>query len=59
MGKVKDLAMQVIQRLPDDATFDDVMYELYVNHQIQKGLDQLDRGEGISHEEVMKRLSDK
>ncbi|MGH7339235.1 MAG: hypothetical protein ACREKH_01965 [Candidatus Rokuibacteriota bacterium] len=30
MSKVKEQARQIVDRLPEDATWDDVMYELYV-----------------------------
>jgi len=56
MEKWKDEAKKVIDRLPDDAAFDDLIYELYVNHQIQTGLEQLKEGKIVSHEEVKKRL---
>lgn len=32
----KALAVQMIQRLPDDATFDDMQYHLYVLEKIRK-----------------------
>ena len=56
MEKWKDEAKKVIDRLPDNAAFDDLIYELYVNHQIQTGLKQLKEGKIVSHEEVKKRL---
>lgn len=56
MGKLKEEMKKIIEKLPEDATFDDAMYELYVNHQIETGLDQLKNGQTVSHEEAKKRL---
>jgi predicted transcriptional regulator len=36
--KVKDEARRLIERLPDDATWDDLMHEIYVRQAIEAGL---------------------
>jgi len=56
MGKLKEEAKKIIDKLPEEVTFDDLMYELYVNHQIQIGLDQLANGQVVSHDDAKKRL---
>ncbi len=53
----KQAAMEIIRDLPDDASPEDIIAELYFRQEIQSGLDQLDRGQGISHDEVKKRLA--
>jgi predicted transcriptional regulator len=35
---VKDEARRLIERLPDDATWDDLMYEKYVRQAIEAGM---------------------
>ena len=57
MGKLKDNARKIIDGLPDDATLDDLMYELYVNEKIQRGLDAAEKGNVYSHEEIRKKFS--
>ena len=47
----------MIQALPDDASVDDVLNEIYFRIQVDAGLDELDQGRGIPHEEVEARLS--
>ncbi len=37
--KVKDEARRLIERLPDDVTWDDVMHEIYVRQAIESGLE--------------------
>jgi predicted transcriptional regulator len=53
----KQLALEVIRNLPDSATSQDILAELYFRQQVQEGLKQLDAGEVLSHEEVKRRLS--
>jgi hypothetical protein len=53
----KDLVIDMIRRLPDDATLADIMAELYFRQKVDKGLQQLDAGEGIEHEEVKRQLA--
>jgi predicted transcriptional regulator len=54
---VKQQVIQMIQALPDEATVDDIMAELYFRLQVDAGLRELDEGKGIPHEEVEKRMS--
>jgi len=56
MNLVKDEAKKLIEKLPDTATWDDIMYELHVKKKIAAGLKAADEGRVISHEEAKKRL---
>ena len=49
-------AKQIIDHLPDQANWDDIMYELYVKQKIEKGLDAIEQGKTVSHEEARQRL---
>jgi predicted transcriptional regulator len=53
---IKEEARQVIERLPDHATWDDLIYELYVRQKIAAGLQAADEGRLVSHEEVRKKF---
>jgi len=39
----------MIQNLPDNCTYEDIQYHLYVIEKIQKGLDRADDGEVAFH----------
>ena len=54
---IKQAVIEMILRLPEDASVEDIMAELYFRQQVDEGLQQLDNGEGIEHEEVERRLS--
>jgi predicted transcriptional regulator len=54
---IKDDVKQIIDNLPDDCSLEDIQYTLYVRKKIQQGLDDLDQGNFISHEEMEKRMA--
>ena len=54
--KVKDEARRLIERLPDDATWDDLMHEIYVRQAIEAGLEDSREGRVTDSVEVRKRL---
>jgi hypothetical protein len=56
MSAVKEEAKRLIDQLPEQATWDDIMYEIYVKQKLEIAEKQADEGETISHEEVKKRL---
>ena len=56
MNLVKEEAKKLIEKMPDTATWDDIMYELYVKKKIAAGLKAADEGRVVSHEDVKKRL---
>lgn len=52
----KEAAKHTVEHLPDTATWDDIMYELYVKQKIEAGLKAAEEGRSISHEEMKRRL---
>jgi len=59
MNTIKEEAKKMIERLPDNATWDDIMYELYVKKKIAAGLKAAEEGHVVSHEDAKKRLLSK
>jgi predicted transcriptional regulator len=55
---VKEQIRAMLDRLPNDCTMEDVQYGLYVLGRVRRGLESIDRGEGIAHEEVKRRMSE-
>jgi predicted transcriptional regulator len=53
---VKEEARKLIERLPDDATWEDLQYEIYVRQAVDAGLKDSEEGRTISHEEARKRF---
>ncbi len=52
----KQAALRMIERMPDDASLEDIMYELYFRKRVDRGLRELDEGKTVSHEEVKRSL---
>ena len=52
MKSVKESVLEVMQDLPDECTWDDAMYRLYVRQKIEEGLRAAERGEIVTHEDV-------
>ena len=52
----RDQMIEALRELPPDATVDDAIERLVFLAKIEAGLAELDRGEGIPHDEVKRRL---
>lgn len=53
---IKDEARRLIERLPDDATWEDLQYEIYVRQAIEAGLKDSREGRTVSLEEARRRF---
>ena len=56
MSALKEKAHEIVARLPESATWQDLAYEIQVRAKIEEGLRDLDSGRRISHEEAKSRL---
>jgi predicted transcriptional regulator len=52
----KELAVDLVKRLPDSSTLRDIAREIEFIAGVREGFSELDRGEGISLDEVAKQL---
>lgn len=59
MSQAKEAAIKIITNLPDQATWDDIMYQLYVKKKVELSLKAAEEGKVYSHEEVKKRKLNK
>lgn len=58
MHSPKHAAQALIADLPEDASYDDIQYHLYVQQVLHERLAAVDRGEVVSHEEVKRQLQE-
>jgi predicted transcriptional regulator len=56
MAKVKEEIIDMIRRMPDESSIEDIMEELYFREQVDAGLRDLAEGRTISHEEMKERV---
>ncbi|MEK6582264.1 MAG: hypothetical protein AABY50_04280 [Nitrospirota bacterium] len=57
MQTTKQEVSDLIKRLPDDCTLEDVQYHLYVLQKIERGLKDVEEGRVYTQEEVEKKMS--
>ena len=53
----KAMVLESAGELPDDCSLDEIADRIEFLAAVQKGLDQLDCGEGIPHDEIKKQLA--
>jgi hypothetical protein len=53
---IKDEAKRLIDELPDNSTWEDLMYRIYVRKAVESGLQDSREGRIVSHAEVRKRF---
>ena len=57
MQTTKQEVSNLLNRLPDDCTLEDVQYHLYVLQKIERGLKDVEEGRIYTQEEVEKKMS--
>lgn len=55
MINAKEITLEILKRLPDDCTIEDIQYQLFVVSKIQKSMERIEEEGTISHEEVEKK----
>ena len=53
---VKGEARQLVERLPDNATWDDLMEEIYVRLVVERGLRDVEAGQTLTTDQLRTRL---
>lgn len=56
LSTVKQEARRIVEQLPNDATWDDLFYEIYVRQTIEAGLRDCREGRTLPVSEVRRRL---
>lgn len=57
MNTTKQDVEQLLQKLPDDCSVEDIQYHLYVLDKVRRGLHDARMNRPLSHEEVESQLS--
>jgi len=56
MSNPKAEVSSMLQALPEDASYEDIQYHLYVLEKVKRGLERAEKEGTISHEEAKARL---
>ena len=58
MSPVKQALLEIANKLPDECTWEDVMYQLYVRQKIEDGLRDVEAGRLVSEEEIEREFGE-
>ena len=56
MSTAKEEVRLLLDQIPDDSTFEDIQYHIYVREKIQRGLKDVEEGRVVSEEEMERRM---
>jgi len=57
MSVAKEDVMHILERLPEDASLEDIQYHIYVRQKIEHGLEDVETGRTLSEEEFDRRMA--
>ena len=57
MHTAKEEVSKLLAKLPDDCTYEDIQYHLYVIQKVERGLRDAKEGRVLSQEDVEKRMA--
>jgi predicted transcriptional regulator len=57
MSTAKEEVRKMLDQIPDDASFEDIQYHIYVRGKIERGLRDIEEGHVLSQEEVERRMA--
>ena len=57
MSTAKEEVQKLLEQLPDDSSFEDIQYHIYVREKIERGLQEGKEGRLLSQEDVERRMS--
>lgn len=55
---LKQKVMESIDKLPPDASMDEIIERIYFIHKVETGLKQSEEGDLVDHEEVRKKIDE-
>jgi len=56
MVNAKQKSLEVINTLPDNSSFEDIIYNIYIQYKVALSLDDIKHGRVISHEDLRKEV---
>ena len=57
MSTAKDEVQKMLKQIPDDSSFEDIQYHIYVQEKIEHGLKDIEEGRILDQEEIERRMS--
>ena len=57
MNTAKEEVRKMLDQIPDDVSYEDIQYHIYVREKIERGIKDVEEGRVVSQEEVEQRMS--
>lgn len=57
MNTAKEEVRKILDQIPDDVSYEDIQYHIYVREKIERGLKDVEEGRVLSQEEAEQRMS--
>lgn len=57
MATAKELTTELVQRQPDDSSYDEIVRDLAFDLMVQRGLKDSDEGRTVANEEMERRIN--
>jgi len=57
MSTAKEEVRKLLEQLPDDSSFEDIQYHIYVREKIERGLQEIKEGRVLSQDEAERRMA--
>jgi hypothetical protein len=57
VATAKEEVLKMLERLPDESSFEDIQYHIYVREKVARGLKDVQEGRVLSQEEVERRMA--
>ena len=57
MSTAKEEVKKILDYIPDDASFEDIQYHIYVCQKVERGRRDIEQGRVVSQEEMERRFS--
>ena len=57
MSTAKEKVRKILEQVPDDASYENIQYHIYVREKIESGMKDIEEGRVISQEEAEQRMS--
>ncbi|MCA9445454.1 MAG: hypothetical protein H6751_16370 [Candidatus Omnitrophica bacterium] len=52
----KESVLKWVSEVSDEASYEDIQYEIYVRQKVQDGLKEVENGNTVNHEEAQRRF---
>ncbi len=56
MGSSKEEVRRILEQIPDNASFEDIQYHIYIREKIERGLEDVGRARVTSQQEVERKI---